>query len=135
MLNLRLHRFEFGDKWTIGRLFVDEVFQCYTLEDVVRDSSSPKVPGATAIPRGTYKVIIDHSTRFNKDMPHVLNVPGFTGIRIHSGNTDKDTEGCILLGNTWAGGDWVGQSGLAFSKFFPQLQSALVNDVAVLTIE
>ena len=134
-MNLTIHRFEFGTDYTIGRLYVDDVYQCYTLEDKVRDSSEPKVPGQTAIPTGTYNVIIDMSTRFARLMPHVLNVADFSGIRIHSGNTDKDTEGCILLGDTWAGTDWVGQSKNAFEEFFPKLVEILKTDAAILTIE
>jgi hypothetical protein len=73
---------------------------------------------------GSYEVVIDDSSRFKSLMPHILNVPNFEGIRIHSGNTDKDTEGCILLGTTWAGGDFIGNSRVAFANFFTQLRDA-----------
>lgn len=118
-------------KSTIGELYVDGVFECYTLEDVVR--SGPKVPGATAIPAGKYKIIIDMSTRFKRLMPHVLNVPGFEGVRIHSGNTDADTEGCPLLGRTKEQ-DFVGESKLAFDTFFPKLQAAKEAELQVLDV-
>ena len=57
-------------------------------------------------------------------MPHILDVPDFDGVRIHAGNTDKDTEGCLLLGGTWAGGDFVGNSRLTFEAFFTLLKEA-----------
>lgn len=120
-MNILLHRFEFGSHYTIGRLFLDGVYQCYTLEDKVQ---SPKVPGETAIPAGEYKVIFDFSNRFQKEMPHILDVPGFEGIRIHAGNTDKDTEGCVLLGETWAGNDFIYRSQSAFGRVCAKLQAA-----------
>lgn len=121
-----IQRFEFGTNYTIGRMTLDGVYQCYTLEDKVRDDGI-KIPGATAIPAGNYPVVIDMSARFGRDMPHVLNVPNFDGIRIHMGNTDVDTEGCILLGQTWSGSDFIGNSRGAFDVFFPKLQQALLN--------
>lgn len=82
---------------TIGRLFVDGVFECYTCEDTVREG--PKIPGETAIPYGVYKVIINLSKRFKRLMMLLLNVPDFSGIRVHGGNTEADTKGCILVGS------------------------------------
>jgi dynactin complex subunit len=93
---IEVKRFEFKDTHTIGKMYVDGVYECYTLEDVVRNGT--KVLGKTAIPIGEYKLIVDASVRFKQDMPHILNVPDFTGVRIHSGNTSADTDGCILLG-------------------------------------
>jgi hypothetical protein len=123
-MKLLLQRFDFGANYTVGRLFIDGKEFCYTLEDVVRLVGTLKVAGATAIPTGTYKVVIDMSTRFKHLMPHILDVPGFDGIRIHAGNTDKDTEGCILLGTSHSG-DYVGNSRIAFGQFFPILQTAI----------
>jgi len=105
---------------TPGSLLVDGVFECYTLEDVVRDK---KIHGETAIPAGTYKVIIDMSNRFKRLLPLVVDVPGFAGIRIHPGNTDKDTEGCILVG-TSRSKDFVGNSRVAFDALFKKMQAA-----------
>jgi hypothetical protein len=80
---------------TIGKMYIDGIDTCYTLEDVVREE---KIYGETAIPTGTYKVIINFSNRFQQLMPLLLDVPEFEGVRIHPGNTDKDTHGCILVG-------------------------------------
>jgi hypothetical protein len=132
MMHLQVQRFEYGTNYTLGRFFINGQYACFTLEDKVRQRQNVpveqwKVKGETAIPTGTYKVIVDFSTRFNNDMPHVLDVPGFEGIRIHPGNTDKDTEGCILLGNTWVGSDFIRNSRMAFAAFYPKLQEAIKN--------
>ena len=86
--------------YTIGKMFVNGVYFCDTLEDRERElrTIADKVPGKTAIPRGTYKVVETYSKHFKRNLPELLNVPFFTAIRIHSGNTADDTEGCILLG-------------------------------------
>lgn len=123
-MELRLNRFKYGEKSTLGRFFVNGATECYTLEDV-RRADGVKVQDATCIPAGTYSVIIDASVRFKRDMPHVLDVPGFTGIRIHSGNTDADTDGCLLLGNAIENDDFISGSKDAFGQFFPKLQAAL----------
>lgn len=94
-----LQRFYLGREYTIGRLFVDGVYFCDTLEDRVRDlAHEAKIPGRTAIPAGRYEVIVNHSPRFRRELPRLLDVPGFTGILIHRGNTAEDTSGCILPG-------------------------------------
>jgi len=117
---IEVKRFEFKDTHTVGKMYVDGIYECYTLEDAVRNGT--KVLGKTAIPIGTYKLIIDASVRFKQDMPHILNVPDFTGVRIHAGNTSADTDGCILLGSTWAGKDFIGNSKIAYKKFFDKLK-------------
>jgi len=94
---LKIRRKWFTDKSTIGTIEVDGIKAGFTLEDVARPDGV-KIPGKTAIPAGTYQVILDYSQRFMKQMPHILNVPNFSGIRIHKGNSADDVEGCIAVG-------------------------------------
>ena len=117
---LKLARKFYTEESTIGELSIDGDFECYTLEDKVR---AVKIGGKTAIPSGIYEIVISFSQRFKKRLPLLLNVPNFDGIRIHPGNTAKDTEGCILVG-TSAGTDKVLQSKIAFNKLFTRLEQA-----------
>jgi len=109
------------DNSTIGELFIDGQRECFTLEDPVR--AGPKISGRTAIPEGTYKIIVSMSPRFRRELPLLMNVPGFSGVRIHSGNTSGDTEGCILVGEI-RGDDSIGRSRLAFDLLFAKIQTA-----------
>lgn len=120
-------------------------FRCFTLEDEVREPggsdgaitpewvSSWKVPGETAIPRGRYRIVLSWSGRFQRNMPELLNVPGFVGIRIHSGNTAADTEGCIMLGLVEEA-NVVLQSRDAFARFWPVLTSAATKEDVFITV-
>jgi hypothetical protein len=109
---------------TIGELYIEGVWECFTLEDVIRPFGN-KVQDKTAIwGDRTYRVIIDYSPKFKKDMPHVINVPFFSGIRIHSGNTADDSSGCILVGKTREK-DKILESKVAFGELFPKLKTAL----------
>lgn len=92
---LILDRKIFTDQSTIGELLKGNDLICYVLEDTCR---THKVHGKTAIPSGSYEVVITHSARFGIELPLLLNVPGFEGVRIHPGNSDVDTEGCLLPG-------------------------------------
>lgn len=105
---------------TIGRMSVNGVFECFTLEDVVRDE---KIFGETAIPTGTYEVIVTFSPHFQRDLPLLVGVPNFEGVRIHSGNTAADTEGCILVGSTRSDCS-VGASRVAFNSLFEKIKDA-----------
>ena len=105
---------------TIGEMTIDGKFECYTLEDIERDV---KIKSETAIPKGTYKVIINKSNRFKRLLPLLLNVQNFEGVRIHSGNSNHDTEGCILVGRTRSV-DYIGQSRKAFDSLFKKMQDS-----------
>lgn len=96
---LILTRYDFGETYTAGVLTLDGEFVGWALEDKVRllKSSVDKVPGQTAIPAGVYKCAVTMSNRFKREMVEVQGVPYFAGIRIHGGNTSKDSEGCILV--------------------------------------
>lgn len=94
-MKLFLQRIAQTPEYTIGRLEINGKFFCHTLEDAVREQ---KIAGKTAIPEGIYNVVVNRSPRFKRDLPLLLDVPYFEGIRIHRGNTAKDTSGCILVG-------------------------------------
>lgn len=133
-MNIKLRRDTFTDVSSIGKLTIDDdPFHSDTLEDKDRGllSSTPlteivniKIQNATCIPYGTYQVIIDMSTRFKRLMPLLVDVPGFAGIRIHNGNTDVDTDGCILLGQGRAK-DFISNSNVTFAAFFKILQDKI----------
>ena len=133
--------------YTIGELYVqeeDKLTQTYKVCDTIEDAfrllpktcpdtpkgksceCKEKVYGKTCIPNGTYTVVLSYSNRFKRVLPELLNVPHFLGIRIHSGNSSKDTEGCIILG-TKSKGDWVTASRVAFNKVYVLLQKAVAN--------
>ena len=112
---------------TLGDLYADGEFLCHTLEDVVRElgpNGEGKIPGSTAIPAGTYPVVVNISTRFGREMPRLLNVPHFDGILIHKGNTSEDTHGCILVGTTIFGPDMIIHSTEAWALLFPMIYVA-----------
>ena len=122
---LRLLRDRSVNHVTFGRLFVDDVFECLTLEDEVRERPGVpvaewKVPKQTAIPAGRYCVRLTMSARFGRVLPLLENVPGFTGIRIHTGNVIDDTEGCILVGRRRSGCT-IAESRVAFRKLMATL--------------
>lgn len=96
-LNIYRHTYNTSpDRNIIGDLFIDGVFFCHTLEDEKR-ADGLKVYGETAIPSGTYNIILSVSNRFKRLMPLLLDVPMFKGIRMHGGNTSKDSHGCPLI--------------------------------------
>lgn len=123
--NIQVLRHWFYDQASLGIMKLKSTFACLTLEDTAR-ALGVKVYGKTAIPEGRFRVIIDQSVRFNRRMPHVLDVPGFSGIRIHAGNTDKDTEGCILVGFA-RDGDKIYESARAFEYVFKAIDEAIMR--------
>ena len=123
-MKMLLKRTERTAESTIGELWVDGKFQCFTLEDVVRQfgpAGEGKVYGKTAIPAGTYRVVVTMSNRFKTELPLLQSVPFFEGIRIHPGNTAADTDGCILVG-TSKSFNYVGSSRIAFNALFAKIK-------------
>ena len=127
------------ETYTIGKMYIDGKYFCDTLEDKDRGLSQSmteeeirkrKVYGLTAIPTGAYKVIVNYSERFGKLMPLLLDVKGYAGVRIHSGNTPSDTLGCILVGRNTAKG-MVTESRKTFLRLMETLKR---NDEVVLRI-
>lgn len=106
-MRLTLIRIANRPTYCIGKLYIDGKWFCDTLEDTDRglDDSMDvetilglKVYGMTAIPTGIYVVQLTYSPKYKKILPLITNVKGYAGVRIHSGNTEKDTEGCVLVG-------------------------------------
>lgn len=143
-MNLILKRKHFLSHTTIGELYVNEAFCCYILEDIDRNLDQgmdletikkEKIYSQTAIPTGKYIVDITHSQRYCKPMPIVLNVPGYEGIRIHPGNTDKDTSGCLIPGSKFdLTAQKVTESTIAFIKLF-ELLKATKDKKEVISLE
>jgi len=131
-LELKVIRKIFSENSTIGEFYVGNDFHCYTLEDVVR-SVGIKIDGETAIPAGRYEVIVNMSVRFKKEMPLLLNVPGFEGIRIHSGNTAADTLGCILVGKN-KGEDRIWNCKDVFNSIVSKIKSVTPQQKCYITI-
>lgn len=111
-MKLVLKRKYFKSNYTIGHLYINDKYFCDTLEDKNRDlnkngkfdNGEYKVPNETCIPFGEYEIKMTYAPKFKRELPWLQNVPNFTGILIHSGNTHKHTSGCILVGeNTIVG--------------------------------
>ncbi len=110
-MKIELERITRNDSYTSGRLYVDGIYVCDTLEDKDRDDNrngifdggETKVYARTAIPNGTYEITLEHSPKFSpryggRKVPRLHDVPHFDSILIHTGNTVDDTSGCILVG-------------------------------------
>ena len=127
-MEITLERRILHKDFTIGEMCVDAVKETDTIEDTYRiiKSKADKVYGRTAIPCGRYSVVLDFSGKYRKQMPHVLDVPFFEGIRIHSGNSDEDSLGCIIVGEYVPGvaGGFVKNSRIAYEKLFAKMKKA-----------
>lgn len=128
------------DYLTSGSLFINGFFECYTLEDAVRDLGDKcegKQHGITAIPAGQYSLILSFSNRFQKYMPEVLNVPCFKAIRIHSGNKPEDSEGCLIIGTNRETSGLItgGTSRPAFESLMRKLRFAEKREKITISIK
>ena len=146
-MKLQVVRTQFGKDATNGLLFIDGVFECYTLEDQYQ---SVKVMHETCIPEGTYDIKFrktggfhaKYSARYKNahyGMLHLQDVPGFTYILIHTGNTDEHTSGCLIVGETQQDLDinfngMVGSSAVAYKKMYSKVANQLLQGKEV-TIE
>ena len=133
-MKLLVDRFYKGPKYTIGRLYIDGQYVCDTLEDKDRkltqtmsleEIKKKKVYGQTAIPTGTYNVIVNNSPKFKRNLPRLLNVPGYDGILIHRGNTHADSAGCILVGENKLVGKVINST--KYEKLITELLTAAQN--------
>ena len=106
-MKLKVIREVKNDICTIGSLFINGEFFCYTLEDKDRGLKqsdtllfiqAKKIFGVTAIPSGSYELIVNQSPKFKRMLPRILNIKGFDGVLMHRGNTANDSLGCIILG-------------------------------------
>lgn len=127
MSDFILKRVQLDGDVTIGDLSIGGHHICWVCEDPVREIpgkpvESWKIKGETAIPVGRYKIERTFSSRFQTTMPLLLDVPGFSGIRIHPGNVPKDTEGCLLPGLVRRE-KGVGESQLAYREILKWLDS------------
>lgn len=130
-MKLELTRIALRDTYTIGKLYVDGVYFCDTLEDKVRDinkngifdNGETKVQGKTAIPYGKYEVVWAYSPRFKRYTPRLLNVKSFAGVLIHAGNSYEDTDGCILLGQNKVTGKVINSKEFV-NKLYPIIKNA-----------
>ncbi|WP_439182501.1 DUF5675 family protein [Carboxylicivirga taeanensis] len=139
-MELKVLRYSSSKESTLGLLFIDGVFACYTLEDEHR---AVKVIGETRIPAGRYRVELrtfgghhwrylkKYGPEFHKGMLQVMDVPGFTDILLHIGNDDDDTAGCLLVGDTANNNQekagFIGNSTVAYNRFYPLVRDAILR--------
>jgi hypothetical protein len=133
-MEILIKRLHYTLKTTISAVYIDGKYFCDCLEDRVRTT---KVYGKTAIPAGRYQVIWNKSNRFKIKMPLLLDIQGFSGVRIHVGNKNEDTDGCCIFGSYDAKTpDWVSNSRVAINKFYPLVEKAYQSNEKIwITIE
>ncbi len=143
-MELKVVRYSSSKESTLGLLFIDEVFACYTLEDEHR---AIKIMGETRIPAGRYRVELrtfgghhwrylkQYGPEYHKGMLQIMDVPGFTDILIHKGNDDDDTAGCLLVGdranNNQVKDGFIGSSTVAYNRIYPVVRDALLRGADV----
>lgn len=141
-MKLVLNRKFKSASYTIGDLFIDGKFFCNTIEDTVRElpatcpdtargrscACKEKVYARTAIPAGTYRITLEYSPKYKRKMPYLRDVPHFLGILIHSGNTETDSAGCIIVGKNTVKGK-VLESRVTFQKLYSLLEGQ--NDITI----
>lgn len=139
-MKLTVVRTQFGTDATNGLLFIDDIFECYTLEDQYQ---AVKVMHETCIPEGTYDIKFrktggfhaKYSERYKNahyGMLHIQDVPNFTYILIHTGNTDEHTSGCLIVGETQqdlevSKDGFIGSSTLAYKKMYAKVAGQLLQ--------
>ena len=142
-MELELTRSTKTGRSTIGELTVNGVFECFILEDkdrglrqgmTISELTALKIKTKTAIPTGRYEIVVSFSDKFQKMLPLLLDVPVYAGIRIHPGNTDANTEGCLLPGKTKSQ-DMVGSSRIAFTALFDKIKAALQREKIFITVK
>jgi predicted RNA-binding protein with RPS1 domain len=122
-MKIRVVREQYRPGSTVGRLYLDGAFECFTLENGIR---TKKVYGETAIPAGNYPVDVNYSPKFKRQLPILRNVPSFEGARIHSGNTSANTLGCILVGQSWKpGAETIAASRSALEALMSKIAQAV----------
>lgn len=143
-MKIDLKRIAKRDTYTIGKLYIDGKYFCDTVEDKDRGLHSKmsvgeilakKVYAKTAIPTGTYRVNVTWSNAFGRRLPLLQDVPGYSGIRIHTGNSADDSAGCLIVGENKKVGK-VLNSRIVFNKLFPLIDAAVnTKEGVTITIE
>jgi len=141
-MELLVKRIYLAPDYTIGKLSINGVYFCDTLEDTNRDinkdgkfdNNEAKVFSKTCIPFGKYEVTMTYSNHFKRVLPLLINVHSFAGVRIHSGNDVEDTEGCILVGNNTAKGKLT-TSRVASDKLNQLITEAIKTEKVFITLE
>lgn len=131
-MDILCKRLWYTENSTISEVFIGNDYQCFILEDPVRDV---KIKGKTAIPYGNYEIVVNFSSRFQTLLPLLLRVPNFEGVRIHPGNVPSDTDGCLLPGiRDPQIPDVVTNSKRAFDALFSKIKSALESGKVFINI-